>query len=218
MTDSSKTPHNPRLRLAVLILAAGQGSRLGGYPKALLQQNGISLLRRFCKSVTSFSPVETLVVTGFYSDQIEKEAQSINQELRGQITWVNNLNPNAGQSSSVRLGLESLKSDYDALLIALCDQPNIGALEIDALIEQFQQRLPGQEIILPIVKGQRGNPVLFSKGVIDKILSIPAMSCRPFMDEHSVLVRTFESENEAYVLDVDTSTDIQKLGLQKMNQ
>lgn len=218
MTDSSKTPHNPRLRLAVLILAAGEGSRLGGYPKALLQQNGISLLRRFCKSVTGFSPVETLAVTGFYADQIEEEIQSINQELHGQITWVNNPNPNVGQSSSVRLGLESLKSDYDALLIALCDQPNIGALEIDALLAQFQQRLSGHEIILPMVKGQRGNPVLFSKSVIDKILAIPAMACRPFMDQHPDLVRTLETENEAYVLDVDTLTDIQKLGLQKMNQ
>ena len=56
MTDFSKTLHNPRLRLAVLILAAGEGSRLGGYPKALLQKEGNSLLSRLCKSLHAHSP------------------------------------------------------------------------------------------------------------------------------------------------------------------
>lgn len=216
MTDFSKTLHNPRLRLAVLILAAGEGSRLGGYPKALLQKDGISLLSRLCKSAQAHSPVETLVVTGFYKEQIEQEIQLINRQHQVQMTCVNNPKPEAGQSSSVRLGLEALKDHYDALLIALCDQPNIGAQEIVRLLEEFELRTPDQEIVLPMVKGQRGNPVIFSKKVIDQILDVPDMVCRPFMDENPELIRIFESENQAYILDVDTQDDIQKLGLERI--
>ncbi len=209
MTLSSEPSKSSTLRLAVLILAAGEGSRLGGHPKALLTKDGSSLLRRFIHSIQDLSPTETMVVTGFYADEVEAEIQSI----QSPITWLRNPKPETGQSSSVRLGLESLKSDYDVLLIALCDQPNIGASEIESLLEQFDQRTAEQEMILPVVNGQRGNPVLFSKEAIHQILITPGMVCRVYMDQHPEQIKTFATDNAAYVLDVDTQADIQKLGL-----
>jgi molybdenum cofactor cytidylyltransferase/nicotine blue oxidoreductase len=213
MTVSSEPSIKAKFRLAIIILAAGQGSRLGGYPKALLKKDGDSLLTRFIQAIQNCDPLETLVVTGFYSDKIEAEINSLKPNIHSSITLVKNPNPDLGQPSSVRLGLESLKSDYDVLLIALCDQPSIASAEIEALLEQFNQRTANQEIILPIVNDQRGNPVLFSKRVIEKILAIPGMVCRPYMDQHPELVKLFVTENQAYLMDVDTQADIQKLGL-----
>ena len=216
MTVSGESSKSPNLRPAFLILAAGEGSRLGGYPKALLKKGGDSLLKRFIQSTQSFDPIETLVVTGFYSDQIEAEIKLLKQAVANPITWVKNLQPELGQASSVRLGLESLKSDYEVLLIALCDQPDIASNEIDALLWQFNQRDVNQEIVLPMVNGQRGNPVLFSKPIIGKILAIPGMVCRPYMDQHPELVKTFITTNQAFVMDVDTQKDIEKLGLDRI--
>ena len=213
MTTSGESFKNPKFRLAILLLAAGEGSRLGGLPKALLKKEGESLLSRFLQSIQKFNPVETLVVTGFYADAIEVEINSIRQKTRNPIAMVKNQNPQEGQSSSVRLGLESLKSDYDVLLVALCDQPNIGVSEIEALLEQFNQVGFNKEIVLPMVNGSRGNPVLFSKKVIEEILATPGIVCRPFIDKHPELVKLFETNNQAYLLDVDTQADIQKLGL-----
>ncbi|MBU3539285.1 NTP transferase domain-containing protein [Polynucleobacter sp. UK-Gri1-W3] len=213
MTVSSEPSIKAKFRLAIIILAAGQGSRLGGYPKALLKKDGDSLLTRFIQAIQNCDPLETLLVTGFYSDKIEAEINSLKPTIHSSITLVKNPNPDLGQPSSVRLGLESLKSDYDVLLIALCDQPSITSAEIEALLEQFNQRTANQEIILPIVNDQRGNPVLFSKRVIEKILAIPGMVCRPYMDQHPELVKLFVTENQAYLMDVDTQADIQKLGL-----
>ena len=213
MTVSGESSKSPNLRLAILLLAAGEGSRLGGYPKALLKKDGDSLLKHFVQSIQTLEPLETLIVTGFYSDQIEAEIKLIKQFVASPITWVKNLQPELGQASSVRLGLESLRSDYDVLTIALCDQPSIASTEIEALLGQFNQRAANQEIILPMVNGQRGNPVLFSRGVINQILSIPGMVCRPYMNEHPELVKSFTTDNNAYLMDVDTQSDIQKLGL-----
>lgn len=218
MIISSQPLKPPNLRLAILVLAAGEGSRLGGFPKALLEQGGVSLLERFCKVAQQFSPVEILVVTGFYSNQIQQEILSFKQDLQVPINWINNSHPELGQSSSVRLGLESLKNHYDALLIALCDQPNIDAPELSELLWQFSDRAAGQEIVLPIFDGQRGNPVVFSKMVIETILAIPGMVCRPYMDQHPELVKQFTSNTQAYVLDVDTEEDIQKLGLDRIKR
>ncbi|MBU3628224.1 NTP transferase domain-containing protein [Polynucleobacter sp. AP-Reno-20A-A9] len=216
MTISSESSKSPNLRLAILILAAGEGSRLGGYPKALLKKGGDSLLKHFVQSIQTLEPLETLIVTGFYSDQIEVEINLLKRELESPISWEKNIHPELGQASSVRLGLESLKSDYDVLLIALCDQPEIGLKEIESLVEQYKHRKLDQEIVLPMVNGQRGNPVLFSKLVIEKILAIPGMVCRPFMDLHPELVKTFVTDNQAFVMDVDTQNDIEKLGLDRI--
>ena len=216
MNISSESSKIPKVRLAILILAAGEGSRLGGYPKALLKKDGSSLLKRFIQSIQGFSPIETFIVTGFYSDAIELEIESIQKSIKNAISWVRNPNPEAGQTSSVRLGIESLKSDYDVLVIALCDQPKVGAQEIKSLLEQFHQRAANEEIVLPMVGGQRGNPVLFSKEVIQRVLEIPGMVCRPYMDQHPELVKVFDTNNDAFVLDADTQDDIQKLGLEKI--
>ena len=216
MTLSGKSYPNSDARLAILLLAAGEGSRLGAVPKALLKKEGQTLLRRFCNSVQTLHPVQVVVITGFHAQAIECELESIEltQSLANlPIKVVRNLQPMLGQSSSVRLGLESLDSNYDCLLIALCDQPNVGSKEIGELLNQFKQCEEVQEIVLPMVDGLRGNPVLFSKRVIDQILAIPGMVCRPYMDQHPELVRAYKTENQAYILDVDTNDDIQKLGL-----
>ena len=215
MTSLGKPSPHPNLRLAVLLLAAGEGSRLGSIPKALLALEGQSLLKRFCLRVQVLSPIELLVVTGFHAPAMETEVFQLKRELGLSIDWVRNPNPELGQSSSVRIGLESLKGDYDVLLVALCDQPAIEASEIISLLDQFEKRSDQEEIILPMFGQQRGNPVLFSKKVIEDILAIPAMVCRPFMDQHPELVRVFETENEAFVLDVDTTADIQRFNLKQ---
>ena len=215
MTSLGKPSSHPTLRLAVLLLAAGEGSRLGSIPKALLTLEGQSLLERFYHSVQTLSPVELMVVSGYHAPVVEAEVHQLKQNLDLPIELVRNPHPELGQASSVRLGLESLTSDYDVLLVALCDQPAIGANEIISLLDQFKKRADQEEMILPMFGQQRGNPVLFSKKVIETILSIPAMVCRPFMDQHPERVRVFETENEAYVLDVDTPADIKKFGLKQ---
>jgi molybdenum cofactor cytidylyltransferase/nicotine blue oxidoreductase len=189
---------------------------LGGIPKALLRKDGSSFLKRFIRSTEGLDPIETLVVTGFYSEEVEAEITSLAQVTQRPLDWIRNPNPEAGQASSVRLGIESLKSEYDVVLIALCDQPNIAKQEIESLLEQFKQRSLEQEIILPMIHGQRGNPVLFSRAAIEKILAIPGMVCRSYMDAHPELVKTFVTDNQAYLQDVDTQDDIQTLGIDRI--
>jgi CTP:molybdopterin cytidylyltransferase MocA len=215
MTSIGKQSGFANPRLAFLLLAAGEGSRLGRTPKALLQKGTQSLLSRFCQTITAFAPAEFLVVTGFYADPIESELAKLKENLVLPITHVRNPNPERGQASSVRLGLEALKSDYDALLVALCDQPLVGAMEIDALLKQFEQRDQSTEVILPMVGERRGNPVVFSYKVIADILAIPKMVCRPYMDHHPELVQIFATDNSAYIADVDTEADLSEFNLKR---
>jgi molybdenum cofactor cytidylyltransferase/nicotine blue oxidoreductase len=215
MTSLGKQSGPTNLRLAVLLLAAGKGSRLGLTPKALLQKDGQSLLSHFCQAISTFVPTEFLVVTGFYADAIESELAQLKKDHDIPIKTMHNPNPERGQTSSVRLGLESLKSDYDVLLVALCDQPLVGTTEINTLLKQFEQRDQQKEIMLPMVGEHRGNPVVFSRQVIADILAIPKMVCRPFMDQHPELVQIFATNNPAYISDADTEADLSTFNLKR---
>mgnify|MGYP000039979521 FL=1 len=209
MTSSSRATPASHLRLAVLLLAAGEGSRMGGHPKALLRNDGQTLLQRFSSSIQVFTPTQYIVVTGFHAEAIESEIEKLNSSLAHPIKVIQNPAPERGHSSSIRLGLESLMEEFDALLVALSDQPSIGIREIQELLDTFIKRENGEEIILPMVEGMRGNPVLFSRKAISEVLATPGMVCREYMDAHPDQVKTMLTSNQAFVMDVDTLEDIQ---------
>lgn len=210
MTSSSPSDPDSQLRIAVLLLAAGEGSRLGTHPKALLHRDGKTLLERFSCAIQGFSPVECTVVTGFHAQLIESEIAKMNASLTNPMMIIRNVSPEEGQSSSVRLGLESVRADFDVLLVALSDQPEVGAKEIQELLDEYAKREDGQEIILPMVDERRGNPVLFSYKAVLDVLAQPSMVCRDYMDTHPDKVRAMPTSNQAFVLDVDTREDIQR--------
>lgn len=215
MTSSSLSAPDSKLRIAVLLLAAGEGSRLGTYPKALLHRDGKTLLEHFSSAIQEFSPVECIVLTGFHGELIESEIAELNTSLAYPMRVIRNTSPQDGQPSSVRLGLESLDADFDVLLVALSDQPEVGSKEIQELLDEYVKREDGQEIILPMVNGRRGNPVLFSYQAVLDVLAKPSMVCRGYMDAHPCKVRAMPTSNQAFVMDVDTPEDIQR---HKLNQ
>ena len=158
-------------------------------------------------------PTEYIAITGFHAEVIESEIEKINTSLAIPIKSVRNLAPQIGQASSVRLGLESLQSQFDVLLVALSDQPEIGAKEVQELLQEFSHCKAGEEVILPMVNGQRGNPVLFSSKAVQEVLAAPGMVCRAYMDAYPEKVRIMRTNNQAFILDVDTPEDIQEYKL-----
>ena len=215
----NKVANVKSLRIAILMLAAGEGSRAGFLPKALLKKNGETLLTCFCKAAKDLMPVEFILVTGCYASEIEAEAKEIQSRIGININCKRNPTPDNGQASSVRIGLESLSQNYNALLVALSDQPYIGLQELENLCIAFQERNPFQEVVLPIVKigvnpsFQRGNPVIFSSNAIQTILATPGMSCREYLDAHPEKVLQMITGNPAYITDVDNQSDISKFNL-----
>jgi CTP:molybdopterin cytidylyltransferase MocA len=193
-----------RMRIGAVLLAAGQGSRLGNQPKALLELQGVPLINRHLIALSGAGVDEVVVVTGFYHEQVEPLVEQFPVQI------VRNLNPGAGQPSSVRLGIETLGDKFDAVIMVLCDQPLVSANDITTLIAAFKKRLFG-EIVIPQVNGTRGNPIVLSGAAIAQILAEDQnMYCRKFIDEHPEQVSYFESDNQHYVTDIDTQADIEK--------
>ena len=194
-------------RLAILLLAAGQGNRLGNVPKALLKKEGIPLIQRFWQEVSPLNAIESISVLGFYADQIKPLAEQYSQVVINQQA-------NQGHGSSVRLGLESLHTPFDLLVIALIDQPRITQTSLELLINALEGQGDEIDALVPLCKGQRGNPIMMRRRAVLDILNTPAQTPRQWLDQHPKRVCFYETQQDAFIADVDTLDDIKREGLE----
>ncbi len=197
-----------RIAVGAILLAAGSGSRLGHRPKSLLELGGIALIRRQIIALSGAGVDELVVVLGHHAERIALTVQEF------PVTVVHNPDPDAGQVSSLRTGLQALSPKIDTVLVALADQPLINPQDINDLIGAYKKRPTGAQVVQPEVNGQPGNPVMFSGEVREQILAGEArLGCKQWQAAHPEQVHRWATTNQRYRTDVDTPEDIEALAV-----
>jgi len=93
----------------------------------------------------------------------------------------------------------------------LADQPLIGASDLTELIGAFKKR-PAGHVVVPVVRGQRGNPVVLDGVAHAQILASDAnLGCRHLIERQPELVHVHETANTRFVTDLDTVEDVREL-------
>ena len=197
----------PRLRIGAVVLAAGEGARMGGVAKSLIRLQGVPLINRQLIALSGAGVDEVVVVTGHAREAVESQVQSF------PITLAHNPNYREGQQGSVRVGLAALSGNFDAVFIVLADQPLIGTGDLTELIAAFKKR-PSGNVVVPVVNGQRGNPILLDADARAQILASDTnLGCRHLIERQPELVHVHETANTRFVTDLDTLEDVQQLAL-----
>ncbi|MBT9507385.1 nucleotidyltransferase family protein [Rhodoferax sp.] len=197
----------PRLRIGAVVLAAGEGARMGGVAKSLIRLQGVPLINRQLIALSGAGVDEVVVVTGHAREAVESQVQSF------PITLAYNPAYREGQQGSVRVGLAALSGNFDAVFIVLADQPLIGTGDLTELIAAFKKR-PGGNVVVPVVNGQRGNPILLDEVARAQILASDTnLGCRHLIERQPELVHVHETANLRFVTDLDTVEDVQQLAL-----
>jgi CTP:molybdopterin cytidylyltransferase MocA len=197
----------PRLRIGAVVLAAGEGARMGGVAKSLIRLQGVPLINRQLIALSGAGVDEVVVVTGHAREAVEAQVQSF------PITLAHNPNYREGQQGSVRVGLAALSGNFDAVFIVLADQPLIGTGDLTELIAAFKKR-PSGNVVVPVVNGQRGNPILLDAQARAQILASDTnLGCRHLIERQPELVHVHETANTRFVTDLDTLEDVQQLAL-----
>lgn len=197
-----------RTTVGAVLLAAGEGSRLGGRPKSLLELGGVPLILRQLIALSGAGVDEVVVVLGHHAAAIEAAITSF------PITLVHNPAPDDGQASSVRVGLRALSPKIDAVIVALADQPLIAAQDIVDLISAFKKRGDAAMVVPRVsidgAQAQPGNPVMFDATLREEWLAGGVNSaCRQWRQANPERVRWFETDNRRYRVDIDTPDDLQ---------
>ncbi len=196
---------HPRLRIGAVLLAAGEGRRMGGVAKALIRLQGVPLISRHLVALSGAGVDEVVVVTGHAREAIEEQLRSF------VVTLAHNEAYAAGQQGSVRVGLAALSGEFDAVIVMPADQPLIGAGDLTELIGAFKKR-PAGHVVVPVVNGQRGNPVVLDAVALARIFESDAnLGCRHLIERQPELVHVHETANTRFVTDVDTVEDVRQL-------
>lgn len=196
---------HPRLRIGAVLLAAGEGRRMGGVPKALIRLQGVPLLSRHLVALSGAGIDEVVVVTGHARSAIEELARSF------VVTLAHNDAYAAGQQGSVRVGLSALSGEFDAVIVTPADLPLLGASDLTELIGAFKKR-PAGHVVVPTVGGRRGNPVILDEVALGRILSSDTnLGCRHLIERHPELVHAYDTANARFVTDLDTVEDVEAL-------
>jgi len=195
----------PRMHIGAVLLAAGEGRRMGGVAKPLIRLQGVPLISRQLVALSGAGVDEVVVVTGFAGREVERQIQSF------PVTVVHNARHMEGQQASVRSGLEALSGPFDAVFVMPSDQPLIAADDLVELIGAFKKR-PAGHVVVPVVNGQRGNPILLDEVALAEILASDTnLACRHLTDNNPEFVHAFESGNTHFIIDLDTPGDLQAL-------
>ena len=196
---------HPRLRIGAVLLAAGEGRRMGGVAKPLIRLQGVPLISRQLVALSGAGVDEVIVVTGHARFAIEEEVRNY------VVTLAHNEAHADGQQGSVRVGLTALSGTFDAVIIMPTDQPLIGASDLTELIGAFKKR-PTGHVVVPVVNGNRGNPIILDDMAVAQILASDTnLGCRHLIERQPELVHAFETGNTRFVTDLDTVEDVQQL-------
>lgn len=193
---------------SAVLLAAGAGSRLGGCAKSLLEVDGVPLIGRIITALTDAGASELVVVLGHHSDAIKSVLRDLPAPQAARMTVVTNASPDDGQVSSLRIGLNALTHQTNAVMIALADQPMIDAEDVGDLLRAFATR-GDQPMLVPRVAGKPGNPVLISAALSALWRNANANSIgQIWRRDNPTGVHWFDTDNAHYRVDIDTPDDM----------
>jgi len=190
-------------RIGAVILAAGMSLRMGE-AKQLLRLGEQTVLDQVLQNVRGSRVDEIILVLGHVAEAI-KESLAI-KNLKVAV----NQDYQQGMGTSLRTGLATLSAGIDAALIVLGDQPFVRSETLNLLIDQYWQSKA--QIVIPMYKGFRGNPVLLDRSVFPELMALRGdIGCRAIFGNHLEGIVKVPVEDLGILLDLDSKDDFERL-------
>ena len=211
-----------RHKIAVVLLAAGRGMRMGGpTPKLLLpMKDSRPLLLHSLENALSLFPLEVVVVVRpehllFVQSSKFKVQRPIPalQARSAPITYVPNPRYTEGMGTSLAVGISILRAvspQAEACLVLLGDQPHVPAAIVERLVEAYLRERAA--ISIPIYGEEPGPPTLFSRALFPELARLEGdVGGRQLLARFpNRIVRVQFSEDER-PKDIDTPEDYQAI-------
>jgi CTP:molybdopterin cytidylyltransferase MocA len=185
------------MRVAGVLLAAGEGSRFG-QPKALVELDGHTLAERGVNTLLAGGADPIFVVTGAAPVELDGIHTIYNQHWR------------TGMGSSLRAALRALPPDVDAVVVALADQPLVGAEAVARLIAAYRA---GAAVAVAAYGGKPRNPVLLAREHWPEVIATATgdQGARAFLRARPDLVTLIECGDTGRPDDIDTTADLDRI-------
>lgn len=199
--ESRPQPRVTKVRRAMVVdavvLAAGQGKRMGGPNKLMAEFSGTPLVRRVSDAITASKVRDVVVAVGHQGERVAAA-------LCGSgVRVVGNPDYRTGLASSLKTGIAVLPADTAGALIALGDMPHITTADINLLVDAFV-RAEGNAIVRATHAGKRGNPVILPRDLFAAVAALAGDTGARHLVETSEMAVIDVEIGEGASLDVDT--------------
>lgn len=186
------------MNIVGLLLAAGAGRRMG-QPKALVPFENELLVERAIRLLRTGGCQAVHVVLGAAYDEVVSAIDTSG------ITVVRNEDWPTGMGSSLRRGLESMPPEVDAVVVALVDQPYIGAEAVRRL-----RAAADADAAVATYGGKPRNPVLLGRSVWNDVIELATgdQGARAWLRAHPGSVRHVPCDDTGSPDDLDTPEDL----------
>lgn len=198
-----------RSAVAGVLLAAGEGSRFGR-PKALVELGGQTLAERGITLLRAGGTDPVLIVTG---------AAQVDLRPEHQARTVYNGEWRTGMGSSLRAALRALTEleagqEIGAVVVALADQPLVGAEAVGRLIAAYQA---GADVAVAAYGGKPRNPVLLAREHWPEVIATATgdQGARAFLRARPELVTLVECGDTGRPDDIDTPADLEHIAVSR---
>jgi molybdenum cofactor cytidylyltransferase len=196
-----------------------------GAQKLLLPFDGRTVIGRIAGEILRSPVARTLVIVGADGARVaaalEKEraspkgaktqrdrepCESSREAPQDSFSFVTNPDPAGDMLSSVRCGLRALPPDCEAILVALGDQPSITADLVARIVHA--SHASGRGIIVPVYRGKRGHPLLFSARYSQEVLTrYDDLGLRGLLHAHPKDVFELPADSASVLSDMDYPHD-----------
>lgn len=199
-----KTSEAHVLSVAAIVLAAGQGSRMGGR-KLLLPIGDFTVVELTVQSLLSVPVKDLVVVTGFYGVAIEHQLREF------PVRFAFNPDPSSDMAESIRCGLKVVNpADFEAFLVMPADMPLVLPETVRTLVASLLDS--DKSIAVPVFRNRRGHPVVFRSNLYERVLTFRSpQGIRPLVHGDPSRVLLVEVDDEGVVADLDSWDDYRRL-------
>ena len=189
-------------KVSILILAAGNSSRLGS-PKQLVSFMEKTLIESITEVALSISE-DVLIVLGGNADLISPKLE----RFSGKISTIFNPDWQQGMGSSIRMGVEKLAEKSDLIIILLSDQPFISKVLLQNMLQTYANYK--NPVVACVYNNTLGVPILFSKSVYPELLKLSGdKGAKSFLHLYENRISTIDFPEG--IFDIDTIEDVENL-------
>ncbi len=184
-------------RLSVVLLAAGQSTRMGRF-KPLLPFGPSTLYDFQLHQLAQIGVYQTIAVLGANADQLRARTPD-------QVSAVFNPDHPTGRASSIRAGVKQARPGRDLLIISV-DQPRPVWLLRRLIDEHFSG---GRLVSLPTYRGRNGHPTVFSHTLRDELLAVEEHSqgLKAVVRRHDAEINRVEIDSEWTLVNLNRPED-----------
>ncbi|MDB6023320.1 MAG: uncharacterized protein JWQ04_3177, partial [Pedosphaera sp.] len=193
----------PKFELGVIILAAGQSSRMGR-PKMLLSWGENTVLGHLIELWSQLPTEQVVVVCAKADSGIRSELDRLHFTPENRVV---NLDPARGMFSSVQCAAR-WKGWHPTLThwaVALGDQPHLQPATLQSLVG-FAKQHP-EKICQPSRSGHPRHPVLFPRSPFKTLARSRSKTLKDFLEKDSAITRVIELNDAGLDHDLDHPSD-----------